>query len=444
MIRKTYRMAKAAIAFHLSLFAFHLSAATTPLASASDYYFTVPGTSNIVGKVMGDGGDYKLVRQEDIAWLREAVAERRGMAAGTDKNTNAIPTLVKGMGFGGLGSGWYNPDVEVVEYCMTNAWSSSTLGGLAGLGVTNINISLANLPSHGLVSIDRITNLYHSVRRARRLVVEGAWDVAESPIECEKTSVATRSVFEAWTEVDENYRVSYHTGRQEGTDRDTIIVGRYEVSSRDFKSNKTIWYAPTLPGGDWNNWDSYYFVSGGSGDSSWNVVESMGRCSAIIKLYQACDTNAWLRGGSRPDRFIENISAWCCAYVSTSHERDLHGTETTNHYALVSLGTPDFAYATNNCLVWSIELDLSYTTGRAVALCNAKDASWAMSAKVNTPPAPEDLGTGYHVPYPEDGGYVGMVGENDASDGEGRSLEAYIGLIYLVIDINPATRLGGW
>lgn len=56
-------------------------AASVPQTSADTYYFSRPNLpSNIVGRVMGDPPAYHVMRSEDVAWLREAYAERAALA----------------------------------------------------------------------------------------------------------------------------------------------------------------------------------------------------------------------------------------------------------------------------------------------------------------------------------------------------------------------------
>lgn len=59
-------------------------AATVPQRSAEDYFFSRPNLpSNILGTVMGDPPAYHVPRSEDVAWLREAWAERVALAGGS-------------------------------------------------------------------------------------------------------------------------------------------------------------------------------------------------------------------------------------------------------------------------------------------------------------------------------------------------------------------------
>ena len=70
---------------------FAATAATCTPAATNDYYYTTPKTTSIFGRVMAETGDYRLVRQEDIAWINEAWAERMALADDGAFTTNAVP-----------------------------------------------------------------------------------------------------------------------------------------------------------------------------------------------------------------------------------------------------------------------------------------------------------------------------------------------------------------
>lgn len=73
-------------------------AVDVPLRSYEDYRYSRPNLiSNIVGKVIGDPPDYHIPRSEDVAWLREAWAERVAIAGGEpfgDSWTGNLPVAV--------------------------------------------------------------------------------------------------------------------------------------------------------------------------------------------------------------------------------------------------------------------------------------------------------------------------------------------------------------
>lgn len=67
--------------FALVAIALAASGASVPQTAADQYVFSRPNLpSNIVGVVMGDPPAYSIPRSEDVAWLREAYAERATLA----------------------------------------------------------------------------------------------------------------------------------------------------------------------------------------------------------------------------------------------------------------------------------------------------------------------------------------------------------------------------
>lgn len=66
------------------------AAASSPIAGTNDFTFTRVTYTNISGTVMGDAGDYRSMRYEDLAWLQEAVEERLAFTGDLfDFTTNA-------------------------------------------------------------------------------------------------------------------------------------------------------------------------------------------------------------------------------------------------------------------------------------------------------------------------------------------------------------------
>lgn len=70
-----------AIAVLLSFAGPMAPAATSPLASAADYIFSTPPSNIIHGAILGPGGDYRVMRAEDAAYLHEALCERAALLA---------------------------------------------------------------------------------------------------------------------------------------------------------------------------------------------------------------------------------------------------------------------------------------------------------------------------------------------------------------------------
>lgn len=68
--------------------------AVVPQTSAEDYFFSRPNLpSNIVGRVIGDPPAYHVMRSEDVAWLREAYAERAAIMGGFAYTWNGLPQI---------------------------------------------------------------------------------------------------------------------------------------------------------------------------------------------------------------------------------------------------------------------------------------------------------------------------------------------------------------
>lgn len=73
-------------------------AAAVPQKSIGDYYFSRPICTNVTGTVIGEPPAYSTLRREDIAWLREAFAERRALLTrkwrGARRSIDLTPTAI--------------------------------------------------------------------------------------------------------------------------------------------------------------------------------------------------------------------------------------------------------------------------------------------------------------------------------------------------------------
>lgn len=444
MNRRAISLVRAAIAFHLSLFAFQLQAASTSLTSPTNYYFTVPGTTNIFGRVIGDGGDYKLVRQEDIAWLREAFAERNALAAwsGVTRDTNTVVgALVKGQSFDGPDDGvWYDPDVEGVETNVPSGYN--VYRAFASSGITNITISTTNLPSRGLVSLGRITNLYHTARLARRLVY------FDTPTLQPDLLVRTERISEGISEVydlDEDSHADDYSftpvpfrNAEVTTNSSTAF---YEASSFDGKSVSVSVGAPEPPPGIEPPRDERWkYTLSASGEwSGHNVSEPVGDGNVQLTITQPCDTNVWLRGSGSPERFVRDIAAWGLVHVYTNNCP-------ADDSAVLLLGRPNFAYATNNALVWRLDVSRRGVAERAANMVGTVGPSWGTSAIVAPPPAPINPWANQMIEFRDDFGVIvaDLVQQVSAATNASHQFYASMTEVQLVIDIEPNTVLGGW
>ena len=76
------------------------AAASSPIAGTNDFTFTRVTYTNISGTVMGDAGDYRTMRYEDLAWLNEAIAERLAFTGDYFDFTTNAPNLCTRWEFG--------------------------------------------------------------------------------------------------------------------------------------------------------------------------------------------------------------------------------------------------------------------------------------------------------------------------------------------------------
>ena len=109
-------------------------AVNVPQTSAADYIFTTPRLTNHIHGVIMDAMDatnaYRVIRSEDVDWLREAFRERECIVAGAMPNTNSIdlgvaPTVKRldrplryiETGLPPLSQGWLDGDAPLVKTC---------------------------------------------------------------------------------------------------------------------------------------------------------------------------------------------------------------------------------------------------------------------------------------------------------------------------------------
>lgn len=434
-------MVRAAIAFHLSLFAFQLQAATTSLDSQGKYYFKIPSTTNISGRVMGDGGDYKLVRQEDLCWLDEAFAERNALAAGFNgAQTNMTAALVKHRTFDGpIANVWYDPNVVGVE--------AKVQGGLGFwircAGFTDIVISTTNHPARRLVSMGWITNLYHTARLASRICPMGEGTLADS-ISC--------SVDESQTGSSVRYYEFYEDGHEPGSyvvlsdEREwTRTIGNAEhilcYADSAVSRNTYSWVGCSQPRNtDFDEWkmDLGPVYTSTEYKCKTEPIYSSGN----LEIEQVCSTNAWLRGGGTPMRFIRKIEAWGLVHIEVVQK----GSIIESEYVVMRLGEPRFVRCENQSLVWSISIDRADLTDRSVGVAGTHGPSWALDASVEQPAYPSNEMAGRRI-IDTVGMDYSYILEYQTSNGASdiRRFEAILSKeIVLVIDIKPATMLGGW
>ena len=190
-----------------------LDAATVPQRSADDYHFSRPNApSNIVGVVMGDPPAYHLPRSEDVAWLREAWAERVALAGGSPFGNWWTGTLAQVVEEVPRFGRW--PLAETNRFSAWVAASETTAGGgvatnvvvgynwatNSGAGVDGPTIRgvspYAGLEARLVANTERLDNGYLSPTDAVYVAQATAWG-ADARME---TNVAVRTVWlDAWT-----------------------------------------------------------------------------------------------------------------------------------------------------------------------------------------------------------------------------------------------------
>ena len=110
------------------------AAASSPIAGTNDFTFTRVTYTNISGTVMGDAGDYRTMRYEDLAWLNEAIAERLAFTGDYFDFTTNAPNLCTRWEFGRWGAGETNGTkasiqafVDGTTQTVARAWAVTNL-----------------------------------------------------------------------------------------------------------------------------------------------------------------------------------------------------------------------------------------------------------------------------------------------------------------------------
>jgi hypothetical protein len=214
----------------------------------------------------------------------------------------------------------------------------------------------------------------------------------------------------------------------------------YEASSSDGNgADSCVGAGPPPPYFDHESEDSLKYTHAASGVSTWNTVwEPIGNMGVQLEITQHCATDAWLRGNASPDRFVKSISAW--GLVEITIDDNWEGA------ALVNLGQPVFVEASSDKLVWTLTVNRRDLADRAASLAGTHNTSWATAASANPAAMPINGWRGQEVdwhsgPY---GWWWDEYKEESNSEHESRSFKAEMAEVVLVIDIKPATVLGGW
>lgn len=110
------------------------AAASSPIAGTNDFTFTRVTYTNISGTVMGDTGDYRAMRYEDLAWLREAIEERLAFTGDLFDFTTNAPNRCTRWEFGRWGADATNGTeasiqafVDGMTQTVARAWAVTNL-----------------------------------------------------------------------------------------------------------------------------------------------------------------------------------------------------------------------------------------------------------------------------------------------------------------------------
>ena len=110
------------------------AAASSPIAGTNDFTFTRVTYTNISGTVMGDAGDYRTMRYEDLAWLNEAIEERLAFTNDRFDFTTNAPNLCTRWEFGRWDAGETNGTkasiqafVDGMTQTVARAWAVTNL-----------------------------------------------------------------------------------------------------------------------------------------------------------------------------------------------------------------------------------------------------------------------------------------------------------------------------
>lgn len=110
------------------------AAASSPIAGTNDFTFTRVTYTNISGTVMGDAGDYRTMRYEDLAWLNEAIEERLAFTRDRFDFTTNAPNLCTRWEFGRWDAGETNGTktsiqafVDGTTQTVARAWAVTNL-----------------------------------------------------------------------------------------------------------------------------------------------------------------------------------------------------------------------------------------------------------------------------------------------------------------------------
>ena len=365
--------------FHI--FTFHalaLVAATSPLATPGDYFYVAPKTTNICGRVMGENGDYGIVRYEDVAFINEAWAERLALA-GYAVPTNTLPAgpLVKG-GLDRLAN-----TGDYLEWSSNTTCVVTNAGGLlpalaeaSGGKMTNIWCESEWPAPRKLVTMRAVTNNYATLKRMNCLV---------PGVYVSSTNVATA--------IEGGYEEVWSAGGGRQT---------YPYASTNTESLAQFYLSEA--GGGSNDRDSY----GNRDESMWARMTT--GAGTVRFEFDVADTNAWLRGQQSP-KVVREARAWALLRPWAFESDTATDTDTwTNATVLVDLGEARWAGVTaNGRLAYEVDVDVRELYATCVASAPWLPTLAAVANAARVPPLDGQTGSRYRNKSVSMDGVAGLV-----------------------------------
>lgn len=385
------------------------AAATSPLTSTNDFYYTQPKTTNIFGRVMGENGDYRLVRAEDIAFINEAWAERWELAgSSTWGPLEAMPggPVVKKGGKRNISKYW--AEAALSERVLETESMADRLAEASGGKMTNIVIE--TLITQRLVKVEMVRNQYAELKKAKVLALE-----ANVTYTNEDAVVITEVVVEDWQK-------GYGTEVRQGIWTNRVEGGRWYIRGRGKNEGRGPWI--------WNGED-------------WEVLRTIkttekDAMSGNVKMRLAFDvrkTEEWMRGMVSP-KVVESVHAYAVVDVDWTKEEKwwewnvgseaiasniVDRFESTNVTVLVDMGAAEWIGTNGTRLVYGVSRGMKEITEAATGAANAPDE--------------EEIAAQAVVPG---------LGEDGGEHEREKTLDITIKEVYLVIRVKPVASLPGW
>lgn len=402
-------------------------AATSPLATTNDYYYTVPKTGRIYGRVMGEHADYSLVRNEDVAFINEAWAERKALgnemyAVGT---VVAGGTLVKG-GTQGINNtrDYWSGSPESLKTCMVTNGIMGDMDTMEAVekcvyvasegAMTNAERRIDGFESGKLVRVEALTNAFEKLKEMKIVVkrvsaTDTQWTKSVRKIQTKY--VDTKMDPDTWYE---NYEITNN------------VSGR--IWSLDGHGYKMIsrWSGH----GEEIEWLEDYSMT-----ETTEREELQGKAKIRMEFYVK-STNDWLRGRESP-KVVKSAHAWGITQV---------GGEKLDYWVKVNLEEGRLVTETNWYNVAS-EATVLLDLGEA-SWVEAKEGRLAYEVEVS----PMELlmasaGAVTGMVTPGEVVSAATVPELSADEGE-REVRKWVGgtihSIFLVIELLPVASLPGW